>query len=61
MPAPAILISRLTKDYGGGRGLFQLDLQVDRQNFGFLGPNASLLWWGRGGVLRIIPWTLNNG
>jgi hypothetical protein len=29
MTAPAILISQLTKDYGGGRGLFQLDLQVD--------------------------------
>ncbi len=42
MTAPAILISQLTKDYGGGRGLFQLDLQVERQRiFGFLGPNGA--------------------
>jgi hypothetical protein len=30
MSAPATLMSQLTKDYGGGRGLFQLNLQVER-------------------------------
>jgi ABC-2 type transport system ATP-binding protein len=35
-------MSQLTKDYGDGRGLFQLNLQVERQNiFGFLGPNGA--------------------
>jgi len=32
MPDPGILISQLTKDYGGGRGPFQLDLLVERRD-----------------------------
>jgi hypothetical protein len=41
MPAPATLMNRLTKDSVGGRGLFQLNLQIERQNiFGFVGPTA---------------------
>src|SRR6266581_2899312 len=46
MAAPAIRTSRLTKDYGVGRGLFDLDLQVSAQEvFGYLGPSASTLTW----------------
>jgi ABC-2 type transport system ATP-binding protein len=42
MAASAIRTSRLTKDYGAGRGLFDLDLQVDAgEVFGYLGPNGS--------------------
>jgi len=51
MIAPAILTDQLTKDYGGGRGLFQLDLQVDRQIiFGFLGPNGA----GKTTMIRLL-------
>jgi ABC-2 type transport system ATP-binding protein len=51
MLAPAIPISRLTKDYGGGRGLFQLDLQVERERiFGFLGPNGA----GKSTTIRLL-------
>ncbi len=39
MLAPATLMSQLTKDSGG---LFQLNLQVERQTiFGSLGPNGA--------------------
>ena len=42
MGAPAIRTSRLTKDYGAGRGLFDLDLKIAAQEvFGYLGPNGS--------------------
>ena len=42
MAVPAIRTSRLTKDYGFGRGLFDLDLEVAAQQvFGFLGPNGA--------------------
>jgi ABC-2 type transport system ATP-binding protein len=42
MAVPAIRTSRLSKDYGLGRGLFDLDLEVQPQEvFGFLGPNGS--------------------
>ncbi len=42
MPTTAIRTSRLTKDYGAGRGLFDLDLQVAAQEvFGYLGPNGA--------------------
>ncbi len=42
MAVSAIRTSRLTKDYGGGRGLFELDLEVPAQQvFGFLGPNGA--------------------
>jgi ABC-2 type transport system ATP-binding protein len=42
MGIAAIRTSRLSKDYGLGRGLFELDLEVSPQEvFGFLGPNGS--------------------
>ena len=42
MAVSAIRTSRLSKDYGLGRGLFDLDLEVSRHEvFGFLGPNGS--------------------
>jgi ABC-2 type transport system ATP-binding protein len=51
MSAPATLMSQQTKDYGGGRGLFQLNLQVERQNiFGFLGPNGA----GKTTTIRLL-------
>ena len=38
----AIDATRPTKDYGAGRGLFELDLQVAAQEvFGYLGPNGA--------------------
>jgi len=38
----AIETRRLTKDYGNGRGIFDLDLTVkDGEVFGFLGPNGA--------------------
>jgi len=40
--APAIHTSALSKDFGEGRGLFDLDLEVERgEIFGFLGPNGA--------------------
>jgi ABC-2 type transport system ATP-binding protein len=42
MAVTAIRTSRLTKDYGIGRGLFDLDLEVSQQEvFGYLGPNGA--------------------
>ena len=42
MPAAAIQTSKLSKDYGLGHGLFDLDLTVTPQEvFGFLGPNGA--------------------
>src|SRR5882724_10456471 len=42
MAVAAIRTSHLTKDYGAGRGLFDLDLEVAAQEvFGFLGPNGA--------------------
>src|SRR5882672_4537892 len=42
MAVTAIRTSRLTKDYGIGRGLFVLELEVSPQEvFGYLGPNGS--------------------
>ena len=39
---PPIETQGLTKDYGNGRGIFDLDLEVDRgEVFGFLGPNGA--------------------
>jgi ABC-2 type transport system ATP-binding protein len=38
----AIETQGLTKDYGSGRGIFDLDLEVkDGEVFGFLGPNGA--------------------
>src|SRR5207249_903656 len=51
MAAPAIRTSRLTKDYGVGRGLFDLDLQVSAQEvFGYLGPNGA----GKTTTIRLL-------
>lgn len=37
-----IEVSNLTKDYGFGRGVFDVSMQVDRgEVFGFLGPNGA--------------------
>ena len=42
MAVAAIATANLSKDYGLGRGLFELDLQVAQQEvFGFLGPNGA--------------------
>jgi ABC-2 type transport system ATP-binding protein len=42
MPVAAIQTSKLSKDYGLGRGLFDLDLTISPQEvFGFLGPNGA--------------------
>ena len=42
MAITAIRTSRLTKDYGIGRGLFDLELEVSPQEvFGYLGPNGA--------------------
>jgi ABC-2 type transport system ATP-binding protein len=48
---PAIATSGLSKDYGSGRGLFDLDLEVRRgEVFGFLGPNGA----GKSTTLRLL-------
>ena len=40
--ASAIHTEKLTKDYGSGRGVFDLDLEVaEGEVFGFLGPNGA--------------------
>ena len=39
---PAIAIAGLTKDYGSGRGVFDVSFSVERgEVFGFLGPNGA--------------------
>jgi ABC-2 type transport system ATP-binding protein len=46
-----IATSALTKDYGSGRGLFGLDLEVRRgEVFGFLGPNGA----GKTTTMRLL-------
>ena len=51
MPLSAISTLGLTKDYGMGRGLFELDLQVAPQEvFGYLGPNGS----GKTTTIRLL-------
>jgi ABC-2 type transport system ATP-binding protein len=48
---PAIATQGLTKDYGSGRGLFELDLEVRTgEVFGFLGPNGA----GKSTTLRLL-------
>jgi ABC-2 type transport system ATP-binding protein len=48
---PAIATRGLSKDYGSGRGLFELDLEVRRgEVFGFLGPNGS----GKSTTMRLL-------
>jgi ABC-2 type transport system ATP-binding protein len=47
----AIATTRLTKDYGSGRGLFGLDLEVRQgEVFGFLGPNGA----GKSTTMRLL-------
>lgn len=48
---PAIATRGLSKDFGGGRGLFDLDLEVQRgEVFGFLGPNGA----GKSTTMRLL-------
>jgi ABC-2 type transport system ATP-binding protein len=48
---PAISTQRLTKDYGGARGLFDLDLEVaEGEVFGYLGPNGA----GKSTTIRLL-------
>jgi len=51
MAVPAIRTSKLSKDYGTGRGLFELDLEVSPQEvFGYLGPNGA----GKTTTIRLL-------
>jgi ABC-2 type transport system ATP-binding protein len=51
MAVSAIRTSKLSKDYGLGRGLFELDLEVAPQEvFGYLGPNGS----GKTTTIRLL-------
>ena len=51
MAVAAVHTSRLTKDYGSDRGLFDLDLHVAAQEvFGYLGPNGS----GKTTTIRLL-------
>jgi ABC-2 type transport system ATP-binding protein len=48
---PVIATRGLSKDYGSGRGLFGLDLEVRRgEVFGFLGPNGA----GKTTTMRLL-------
>ena len=48
---PAIRTEGLSKDYGSGRGLFDLDLEIERgEVFGFLGPNGA----GKSTTMRLL-------
>jgi ABC-2 type transport system ATP-binding protein len=50
-PEPALATSDLSKDYGFGRGLFGLDLEVHPgEVFGFLGPNGA----GKSTTMRLL-------
>ncbi|MBA3349826.1 MAG: ABC transporter ATP-binding protein [Actinobacteria bacterium] len=47
----AIETAQLTKDYGNGRGLFDLNLEVGQEEiFGFLGPNGA----GKTTTIRLL-------
>jgi ABC-2 type transport system ATP-binding protein len=47
----AIRTEGLSKDYGGGRGLFDLDLEVaEGEVFGYLGPNGA----GKSTTIRLL-------
>jgi ABC-2 type transport system ATP-binding protein len=49
--APALRCSGLTKDYERGRGVFDLDLTVQRgEVFGFIGPNGA----GKTTTIRLL-------
>jgi ABC-2 type transport system ATP-binding protein len=48
---PAISTKGLSKDYGSGRGLFDLDLEIgEGEVFGFLGPNGA----GKSTTMRLL-------
>jgi ABC-2 type transport system ATP-binding protein len=48
---PVIATTGLSKDYGSGRGLFGLDLEVQAgEVFGFLGPNGA----GKSTTMRLL-------
>jgi beta-exotoxin I transport system ATP-binding protein len=48
---PAIRTRGLSKDFGAGHGLFDLDLEVERgEVFGFLGPNGA----GKSTAMRLL-------
>jgi ABC-2 type transport system ATP-binding protein len=50
-PDVVIATRGLTKDFGEGRGLFALDLEVERgEIFGFLGPNGA----GKSTTMRLL-------
>ena len=49
--APAIECKAVTKSYGSGRGVFDLDLEVRRgEVFGFIGPNGA----GKTTTIRLL-------
>jgi ABC-2 type transport system ATP-binding protein len=49
--APAIRTEDLSKDYGAGRGLFDLDLEVEHgEILGFIGPNGA----GKSTTMRLL-------
>jgi ABC-2 type transport system ATP-binding protein len=51
MAVSGIRTSKLSKDYGAGRGLFELDLEVSVQEiFGYLGPNGA----GKTTTIRLL-------
>ncbi len=51
MDPAAIQTETLTKDYGGGAGLFDLDLRVEGgETFGYLGPNGA----GKTTTIRLL-------
>ena len=52
LSAPPVIATRaLSKDYGSGRGLFELDLEVQQgEVFGFLGPNGA----GKSTTMRLL-------
>ncbi len=52
MTSPAVIAMRgLTKDYGCGHGVFDLDLQIEQgEVFGFLGPNGA----GKSTTMRML-------
>src|SRR5437660_7199849 len=51
MTAPIIEIDKLTKSYGGRRGIVDVSLQIrEGEVFGFLGPNGA----GKTTTIRIL-------
>lgn len=51
LTGPVIVCSNLTKDYGSGHGVFDLDLSVEpAEVFGFIGPNGA----GKSTTIRLL-------